>query len=133
MEGAGPTRYGLFPSDVIVCQTPLYRQTLRTFLSSLNSAVEQYTRKGIPREFLACVSAMYTTLELGFCCTICSGLRYIFELLAVLIRKLSLMSPPLKQVYTRRVYFEVEAWLVLLLSDWGLLDLVEKTCCMSKQ
>src|SRR5260370_36714808 len=103
MERSGPTSYGLFSSDEMVCQTPLYRQTLRTFLSSFNSLVEQYTRNGIPREFLACSLVMWTILELGFCCTICSGLKYVFELSAVLIRKLSLMSPPLKQVYTRRV------------------------------
>src|SRR6266852_6495192 len=43
-----------------------------------------------------------------------------------------IMSPLLKQVYTRRVYLEVEAWSLLQLSDLGL-DSVRKTCLMLKQ
>src|SRR6266849_8793769 len=43
------------------------------------------------------------------------------------------VSPPLKQVFTRRVYLEVEAWSVLQLSDWVLVDSATKTCLMSKQ
>ena len=56
--------------------------------------------------------SMKTILEFGFCCTICSGVRYVLELLAVLIRKLSLMSLPLEQVHTRRSYLDVEGSVV---------------------
>ena len=43
------------------------------------------------------------------------------------------VSPPLKQVYTRSVYLEVDAWSVLQLSDLGRVDFVQKTCLISKQ
>src|SRR6266852_2763925 len=43
------------------------------------------------------------------------------------------VSPPLKQVYTRCVYWEVDAWSVLVLSDLSLVDLVWKTCLILKQ
>src|SRR6266852_4126507 len=43
------------------------------------------------------------------------------------------VSPPLKQVYTRRVYLEVVGASALQLSDLGLVDCVLRTCLMSKQ